>query len=112
MPELLPVSEELSWTAGVSAAPLPLLLNTVRVGSTGPRSGQTDLCLLFVLVTHCVTVVLVLRTWRGAAARLLLHPVDTFVQIANILVTQLGAVGVVYTGSLLHQISVISKGCC
>ena len=104
LPELCPVFVELSGTAGVPAAPLPLV-TAVRVGLTGTRSGETDLCLLLVLVTHCVTVVLVLRTWRGAAARWLLHPVDTFVQITHKLVAQLGAVRVVYTGNLL-QISV------
>ena len=115
MPELGPVLVELSGTAGVSTAPLVVRVTTVRVGLTGTRCGKTDLCQLLILVTHCVAVLLLLvvvlvvlvvrRTRRGEAAGLLLHPVDTFVQITHKLVPQLGAVRVVYTGNLL-QISV------
>ena len=98
---------ELRRTAGAPAAPLPPV-TTVGVGLTGTPAGQTDLCSLLVLVTHSVALLVLPSTGRGEAAGRLLHPVDTFEEITDKLVTQLGTVRVVYTGNLL-QILVISR---
>ena len=52
-----------------------------------------------------MALVVVVSTWRGNIVTWgLLRPVDTIVQITDILVTQLGTVRVVYTGNLLQQI--------
>ena len=101
MPELGPVLVELRGTAGAPAAPLPPV-TTVRVSLTGPAAGETDAGPLLVLVTHPVALEVLAGAGRGEAAGRLLHPVDAGVQITNILVAQLGTVGVVYTGNLLQ----------
>ena len=56
---------------------------------------------------------LVARTLRGELTDGLVHPVDTFVQITDKLVAQLGAVRVVYTGNLLQHIVISNwQSCC
>ena len=88
----------------------------------GPSPGNTDPRLLLVAVTqpaqgvevrgawggreggYLLVALLVAGTARGELTEGLLHPVDTFVQITDKLVAQLGAVRVVYTGNLLQQI--------
>ena len=66
-----------------------------------PRHTDSD---VLVPAGHSVALLALLALAGAVQARAgcLVHPVETGVEVANVLVAQLGAVTVVYTGNLLH----------
>ena len=100
LPELCPLLEELQRTAGVLAAELIPAVG-VLVAAVRPLHTDGD---VLVPAGHSVALLALLALAGAVQARAgcLVQPVEAGVEVAHVLVAQLGAVTVVYTGHLLH----------